>query len=137
QGNQSMSSVRKSELCTTIHSYISGDDRPALGHDCKRIRELSGLLFCEDLAHQLHQLNLNLLQLPAAVRREFVISSDLAFVKFVITLQEFGFLQRMKQRIERSRANSIAVLGEFFDQPESVDRAFRCVMQDVKLDEAS
>jgi hypothetical protein len=29
------------------------------------------------------------------------------------------------------------MLGEFFDQPQSVDRVFRCVMQDVELDEVS
>src|ERR1051326_2678557 len=40
----------------------------------------------------------------------------------------------MKQRIECSRANPIAVLGEFFDQPESVDRVLRCVMQHVEFD---
>jgi hypothetical protein len=27
------------------------------------------------------------------------------------------------------------VLGEFFDQPESVDRVLRCVMQHVEFDE--
>jgi hypothetical protein len=41
----------------------------------------------------------------------------------------------MKQRIKSSRANSIAVLGKLFKKPQSVDRVFRCVVEDVEFDE--
>ena len=42
----------------------------------------------------------------------------------------------MKERIESSRTDPVAVLAKLLNQPKAIDWFFRGVMKDVKLDEA-
>ena len=42
----------------------------------------------------------------------------------------------MQQRVEGARTDFVAVLTQFFNQPKAIDRFFRSMMEDVKLNKA-
>ena len=92
------------------------------------IDELLRFLFRKDFTKQFDQLKLRSFQLTAASWCDGVIAAHLAGGDLVVTPQHFGLLKRMQEGIESSRAHTVTVLCQFFDQPKAVDWLLRCMV---------
>lgn len=76
------------------------------------------------------------LELAAPICRDFVVTPDFSFVQQIVAFEQFRLLQRMKQRVERPRADPVAMFRKLLDQPEAINRLLRCMVQNMELDKS-